>query len=43
MYRVAVMGDYGSIYGFRAVGLDTFAVSEAEEAKKTLQDRKSVV
>ena len=27
----------GSIYGFRAVGLDTFAVSEAEEAKKTLQ------
>ena len=37
MYRVAVMGDYGSIYGFRAVGLDTFAVSEAEEAKKTLQ------
>lgn len=31
------MGDYGSIYGFRAVGLDTFAVSEAEEAEKTLQ------
>jgi V/A-type H+-transporting ATPase subunit F len=34
---MAVMGDYGSIYGFKAVGLDTFAVNNAEEAQHTLQ------
>lgn len=26
MYRAAVMGDYDSIYGFAALGLDTVAV-----------------
>lgn len=36
MYKIAVMGDYDSIYGFAAVGLDTFAVSEADEAEKKL-------
>ena len=37
MYKVAVMGDYDSIYGFAALGLDTFPVSSPEEAKATLK------
>lgn len=37
MYKAAVMGDYDSIYGFAALGLDTFSVSGQEEAEKTLQ------
>lgn len=33
MYKVAVMGDYDSIYGFAALGLSTFPVeTEAEGA-----------
>ena len=28
MYKVAVVGDYDSIYGFAALGLETFPVSE---------------
>ena len=35
MYKIAVIGDYDSIYGFAALGLDTFPVSELEEAEKT--------
>lgn len=34
MYRIAAVGDYDSIYGFAALGLDTFSVSGAEEAEK---------
>lgn len=37
MYRVAVMGDRDSIYGFAALGLDTYPVTEQEEAAKTLK------
>ena len=37
MYRVAVMGDRDSIYGFAALGLDTYPVAEQEEAAKTLK------
>lgn len=33
MYKIAVIGDYGSIYGFAALGLDTFPVKDLEEAK----------
>ena len=33
MYRIAVMGDYDSIYGFATLGLDTYPVSDLEEAK----------
>lgn len=33
MYKIAVIGDYDSIYGFAALGLDTFPVSELNEAK----------
>ncbi len=32
MYKVAVMGDYDSIYGFAAVGLSTFPVEEDHDA-----------
>ncbi|MHB8131124.1 MAG: V-type ATP synthase subunit F [Mobilitalea sp.] len=37
MYKVAVMGDRDSIYGFAALGLDTYPVTEHEEAAKTLK------
>ena len=34
MYKIAVLGDYDSIYGFAALGLDTFPVSDLEEAEE---------
>lgn len=37
MYKIAVMGDYDSIYGFGAIGMETFPVSTAEEGIKTLR------
>ncbi len=38
MYKVAVMGDYDSIYGFAALGLSTFPVEEDHAAAaKTLK------
>lgn len=37
MYKAAVLGDYDSIYGFAAIGLDTFPVTDPEEAKVTLK------
>lgn len=37
MYKIAVLGDYDSIYGFAALGLDTFSVDEPSEAAKTLR------
>ncbi len=36
MYKIAVMGDYDSIYGFAAVGLDTFSLSDIHDAEKQL-------
>lgn len=36
MYKIAVLGDYDSIYGFATLGLDTFPVSTREEARETL-------
>ena len=36
MYRIAVIGDYDSIYGFAALGLDTFPVTAHEEAAELL-------
>jgi V/A-type H+-transporting ATPase subunit F len=38
MYRVAVLGDRDSIYGFAAIGLDTFPVEDATEAAKKLKE-----
>ena len=37
MYKIAVLGDYDSIYGFAALGLATFPVTEAEEAARLLK------
>ena len=37
MYKVAVMGDYDSIYGFAALGLTTFPVETAEEGAAQLK------
>lgn len=37
MYKAAVMGDLDSIYGFAALGLETYPVSEKEEAAKVLK------
>jgi V/A-type H+-transporting ATPase subunit F len=38
MYRVAVLGDRDSIYGFAAIGLDTFPVENTVEAAKQLKE-----
>ncbi|MGI6095977.1 MAG: V-type ATP synthase subunit F [Lachnospiraceae bacterium] len=38
MYKIAVIGDYGSIYGFAAVGLDTFPVTTPKEAEEKLRE-----
>lgn len=37
MYKIAVLGDYDSIYGFAALGLDTFPAADPEEAAKLLR------
>ncbi len=37
MYRIAVMGDRDSIYGFASVGLDIFPVSDSETGAHTLR------
>ena len=37
MYKAAVIGDYDSIYGFAALGLDTFPIASPEEAAATLR------
>lgn len=38
MYKIAVIGDYESIYGFSALGLETYPTSLPEVAKKTLKE-----
>ena len=38
MYKVAVLGDRDSIYGFAAIGLDTFPVDNSTEAAKKLKE-----
>lgn len=37
MHKVAVLGDYDSIYGFGALGLDIFPVSDDEEGRSLLR------
>jgi V/A-type H+-transporting ATPase subunit F len=37
MYKIAVLGDRDSIYGFAALGLDIYPVSEGEDAAKKLK------
>lgn len=38
MYKIAVLGERDSIYGFAALGLDTYPVTDEEEAAKTLKE-----
>jgi V/A-type H+/Na+-transporting ATPase subunit F len=38
MYKIAVIGDRDSIYGFAALGLDTYPVTNRDEAAKTLKN-----
>lgn len=38
MYKIAVMGDRDSIYGFAALGLDTFPITDTAAAGKKLRD-----
>ncbi|MCD7774985.1 MAG: V-type ATP synthase subunit F [Clostridiales bacterium] len=37
MYKIAVMGDKDSIFGFASVGLSIFPVTEPDETEKTLR------
>ena len=37
MYKIAVVGDYDSIFGFAALGLDTFPVSSRKETEEKLE------
>ena len=37
MYKIAVMGDRDSIYGFASVGLEIFPVAEYTEAARLLR------
>lgn len=37
-YQIAVVGDWESVMGFRALGLDTYPVISTEEAKKTVHE-----
>jgi len=37
MYKIAVIGDRDSIYGFAALGLETFSVRDDQDAGKKLR------
>ena len=37
MYKIAVLGDRDSIYGFAALGLEVFPVSSGDEGAKALR------
>lgn len=37
MYKIAVLGDRDSIYGFAVLGLDTFPMTDPTEASKKLR------
>ena len=38
MYKIAVMGDRDSIYGFAAVGLEPFPITNEDEARAKLRE-----
>ena len=38
MYKIAVVGAADSVIGFKALGLDTYAVENGEDAKKVLHE-----
>ncbi len=35
-YRIAAVGDWQSVMGFRALGLDTYPVNTADEAREVI-------
>ena len=37
-HRIAVIGDWQSVMGFRALGLDTYPVTGPEEARETIRE-----
>ena len=37
MYKIGVIGDYDSICGFSALGLDVYPVDNEDDAEKTLK------
>ena len=37
MYKIAILGDRDSIYGFATLGIETFPVADAEEGERTLK------
>lgn len=37
MYKIAIIGDRDSVLGFRALGVETVAADNAEEAKQALR------
>ena len=37
MYKIAVIGDYDSIYGFAALGLDIYPAANRKEAEEKLE------
>ena len=37
-YQIAVIGDWESVMGFRALGLDTYPVTSAEEAREKVRE-----
>lgn len=47
MYKIAVMGDYDSIYGFATLGLDTVPVADPEygaaQLKRLAEDNYAVI
>ncbi len=42
MYKIAVIGGSDTVMGFRALGLETFPVSNAEDAKHILHQLTSI-
>ena len=36
-YQIAAIGDWESVMGFRALGLDTYPVTSAEEAREEIR------
>ena len=38
MAKICIVGDYDSICGFSALGIDIFPVNEAEEAETVIKD-----
>ena len=37
-YQIAVIGDWESVMGFRALGLDTYPVTSVDEAREKVRE-----